>query len=60
MDQGVCPSFSTVERISVSVTYHVHRSPIMFRPEVNEFLFTYIAVAFHMVSLVLIQVDSDI
>ena len=54
MDQGVCPSFSTVERISVSVTYHVHRSPIMFRPEVNEFLFTYIAVAFHMVSLVLI------
>ena len=32
----------------------------MSRPKVNEVLFTYIAVAFHMVSLVLIQVDSDI
>ena len=32
----------------------------MSRPEVNEVLFTYIAIAFHVVSLVLIQVDSDI
>ena len=32
----------------------------MSKPEVNEVLFTYIAIAFHFVSLVLIQVDSDI
>ena len=32
----------------------------MSKPKVNEVLFTYIAVAFHVVSVVLIQVDSDI
>ena len=34
--------------------------PIMSRPEVDEVLFAYIAVAFHAVSLVLIRVDSDV
>ena len=32
----------------------------MSRPEVDEVLFAYIAVAFHAVSLVLIRVDSDV
>ena len=33
-------------------------APIMFSPEVDKILFAYIGVAFHAVSLVLIQVDS--
>ena len=32
----------------------------MFRPEVDEVLFAYIAVAFHAVSLVLVQVNSGV
>ena len=34
------------------------RPLVMSRPEVDEVLFTYIVVAFHMVSLVLLQVDD--
>ena len=34
--------------------------PIMSSPEVDEVLFAYIAVAFHVVSLVLVRVDSGI
>ena len=36
------------------------RPPIMSRPEVDEVLFAYIAVASHAVSLVLIQVDNGV
>ena len=36
------------------------RPPIISRPEVDEVLFAYIAVAFHAMSLVLIQVDNGV
>ena len=39
---------------------YLSRPPIMFRPEVDEVLFAYIAVASHTVSLVLIRVDSGV
>ena len=39
---------------------YLSRPPIMSRPEVDEVLFAYIAVAFHVMSLVLIRVDSGI
>ena len=39
---------------------YLSRPPIMSRPEVDEILFAYIAVAFHVVSLVLIRVDIGI
>ena len=39
---------------------YLSRPPIMSRPEVDEVLFAYIATAFHVVSLVLIRVDSGI
>ena len=39
---------------------YLSQSPIMSRPEVEEVLFAYIAVASHAVSLVLIRVDSGV
>ena len=39
---------------------YLSRSPIMFRPEVDEVLFAYIALVSHAISLVLVQVDSDV
>ena len=39
---------------------YISHPPIMFRPEMDEVLFAYIAMAPHAVSLVLIQVDSGI
>ena len=36
------------------------RPPIMSRPEVDEVLFAYIAVASHVVSLILVRVDSGV
>ena len=39
---------------------YLSRPPVMFRPEVDEVLFAYIAVASHTVSLVLIRVDSGV
>ena len=39
---------------------YLSRPPIMSRPEGDEVLFAYIAVASHAVSLVLIQVDSGV
>ena len=39
---------------------YLSRSPIMSSPEVDEVLFFYIVVTLHVVSLVLIQVDSVI
>ena len=39
---------------------YLSQPPIMSRPEIDEVLFAYIAVAFHVVSLVLIRVDSGI
>ena len=39
---------------------YLSRPPIMSRPEVDEVLFVYIAVASHAVSLVLVQVDSGV
>ena len=39
---------------------YLSRPPIMSRPEVDEVLFAYIAVASHAVSLVLIQVDNGV
>ena len=39
---------------------YLSRSPIMFRPEVDEVLFAYIAMVSYVVSLVLVQVDSDV
>ena len=39
---------------------YLSQSPIMSRLEVDEVLFAYIAIAFHVVSLVLIRVDSGI
>ena len=39
---------------------YLFRPPIMSRPEVDEVLFAYIAVASHAVSLVLIWVDSGV
>ena len=39
---------------------YLSRPPIMSRLEVDEVLFTYIVVAFHAVSLVLIRVDSGV
>ena len=39
---------------------YLSRPPIMSSPEVDEVLFAYIVVAFHTVSLMLIQVDSGI
>ena len=53
MDRGVCPGFPKIKGISFSTT-------IMSRPEVDEVLFAYIAVASHAVSLVLVYVDSGV
>ena len=39
---------------------YLSRSPVMSKPEVNEVLFTYITVASHAMSLVLIRVDSGV
>ena len=39
---------------------YLSRPPIMSRPEMDEVLFAYIAVASHAVSLVLIRVDDDV
>ena len=39
---------------------YLFRPPILFKPEVDEVLFTYIAVASHAVSLVLVRVDSGV
>ena len=39
---------------------YISRPPIMSRLEVDEVLFAYIAVAFHAISLVLIQVDTGV
>ena len=39
---------------------YLSRPLIMFSPEMDEVLFTYITVALHVVSLVLVQVDSNI
>jgi len=39
---------------------YLSRPPIMSSPEVDEVLFTYIAVALHTVSLVLIRVDNSV
>ena len=39
---------------------YLSRPPIMSKPVVDEVLFAYIAVAFYVISFVLIQVDSDI
>ena len=39
---------------------YLSRPPDMSKPEVDEVLFTYIAVASHAVSLVLIQVDNGV
>ena len=39
---------------------YLSQPPIMSRPEVDEVLFAYIAVARHAVSLVLIRVDSGV
>ena len=49
----MCPGFPAVERVSFL-------APIMSRPEVDEVLFAYIAVASHAVSLVLVRVDSGV
>ena len=53
MDQGVCPGFPTVERVSFSATHYV-------QTKVDEVLFTYVTMAPYMVSLVLILVDSGV
>ena len=39
---------------------YLSRPPIMFRPKEEEVLFAYVAVAFHAMSLVLIQVDNGV
>ena len=39
---------------------YLSRPPIMFRLEVDEVLFAYIAMASHAVSLVLVRVDSGV
>ena len=39
---------------------YLSRPPIMSNPEVDEVLFAYITVALHVVSLVLVRVDSGI
>ena len=39
---------------------YLSQPPIMSRPKVDEVLFAYIAVASHVVSLVLVQVDSSV
>ena len=39
---------------------YLSRPPIISRPEVDEVLFSYIAVASHAVSLVLVRVDSGV
>ena len=39
---------------------YLSRPPIMSKPEVDEVLFAYIAMASHAMSLVLVQVDSDV
>ena len=49
----MCPGFPKIKGISFSTT-------IMSRPEVDEVLFAYIAVASHAVSLVLVYVDSGV
>ena len=39
---------------------YLSRPPIISRPEVDEVLFSYIVVASHMMSLVLVRVDSGV
>ena len=39
---------------------YLSRPPIMSRPKMEEVLFAYITVASHALSLVLVQVDSDV
>ena len=39
---------------------YLSRPLVMSRPEVDEVLFAYIAVAFHAVSLVLIRIDNGV
>ena len=51
MDQRVCSAFQQLKE-------YLSRPPIMFKPEVDEVLFAYIAVASHAVSLVLIRVKN--
>ena len=53
MDRRVHPGFSAAKGVFVSAA-------IMSRPEVDEVLFTYIAVVSHAVSLVLIWDDSGV
>ena len=51
MDRGVCQAFQQLKD-------YLSHPPIMSSPEVDEVLFTYIVVAPHAMSLVLIQVNN--